>query len=48
MQNTSTDIASQLPGTEWYKLSSNPTVADALLEAVYCTTVIELNWLANR
>ena len=31
-QNTSTIIASQLPVTEWYKLISNPTVADALLD----------------
>jgi|TARA_B100002003_G_scaffold57893_1_gene53357 DNA replication protein DnaC len=31
-QNTSTIIASQLPVTEWYKLITNPTVADALLD----------------
>ena len=31
-QNTSTIIASQLPVAEWYKLMTNPTVADALLD----------------
>ena len=31
-QNASTIIASQIPTTDWYKLISNPTVADALLD----------------
>ena len=31
-QNASTIIASQLPVAEWYKLMTNPTVADALLD----------------
>jgi DNA replication protein DnaC len=31
-QNASTIIASQIPATDWYKLISNPTVADALLD----------------
>jgi len=31
-QQGSTIIASQLPVTDWYKLISNPTVADALLD----------------
>jgi DNA replication protein DnaC len=31
-QNASTIIASQIPVTEWYKLITNPTVADALLD----------------
>lgn len=31
-QNASTIIASQLPVSDWYKLISNPTVADALLD----------------
>jgi len=31
-QNASTIIASQIPVADWYKLISNPTVADALLD----------------
>ena len=31
-QNASTIIASQIPATDWYKLISNPTVTDALLD----------------
>ena len=31
-QNASTIIASQIPVVDWYKLISNPTVADALLD----------------
>jgi len=31
-QNASTIIASQIPVADWYKLISNPTIADALLD----------------
>ncbi|WP_255353039.1 ATP-binding protein [Arsukibacterium sp. MJ3] len=32
MKKTSCPIRGQIPATDWYKLISNPTVADALLD----------------